>query len=183
MLCSREPPHRQIELSTHTFNSCSPWEKVLILKVVEMERGEKKPTPTKTPAQEIGFLCLYYCEKLKEQLGVPVNGVGITCLGFCRVIHVDGSGLKMACTTLKGRKAAELTQGVYNSWKYWLFRVFVPAAPWRWEHSVQEDSLWRSVRTDFCFLFLGWFVVGFWVSLVWIKSFSTVVGIVSCYQN
>lgn len=30
------------------------------------KRGEKKS------AQEIGFLCLYYCEKLKEELGVPV---------------------------------------------------------------------------------------------------------------
>lgn len=56
-----------------------------------MERGENKKA-----AQETGFLCLYYCEKLKEELGVPVNGVGMTCLGFCRVIHVDGSGLKMA---------------------------------------------------------------------------------------
>lgn len=94
-----------------------------------MEREKKPKQTTKTPAQEIGFLCLHYCEKLKEELGVPVNGVGMTCLGFCRVIHVDGSGLKMACTTLKGRKTAELTQGIYNSRKYQFFRVFVLQLP------------------------------------------------------
>lgn len=47
----------------------------------------------------------------------------MTCLGMW-VIHVDESGLKMPCTTLKGRRAAILPQGVHNSWKYPLFGFF-----------------------------------------------------------
>lgn len=70
----------------------------MILKAVEMERKKKNKTP-----QEIGFLCLYYCKELKEEHGVPVMELELPawCSRGCRVIHVDGSGLEMARTTLR----------------------------------------------------------------------------------
>lgn len=74
------------------------------------KRGEKQ-------AQEIGFLCLYYSEKLKEELGVPVMELEWPAWG-CGVIDVDGSGLKMPCTTSRGGKAAVLAGIIAGSASY-----------------------------------------------------------------
>lgn len=79
---------------------------------------------------------------------------------------MDGSGLKMACTTLKGRNAALFTQGVHNSWKFQLFGFLFLQLPGGGSTVSGEDSPWRSVRTDLCFLCLGSFVVAFWGFLI-----------------
>lgn len=66
---------------------------------------------------------------------------------------MDGSGLKMPCTTLKGRKAAVLAGIIAGSSSYLGF-LFLQL-PGGGSTVSGEDSPCRSVKTDLCFLFLA----------------------------